>query len=287
MAGLSTTEANESWNQEFSLGDDEFNFLAKLIYDRTGIVVGDNKRNLVYSRLARRIRFLKLGSFRDYCDLLGSAAGDDELPETINAVTTNLTKFFREDHHFDHLSKEVVPRLFSSARRRSKIRMWSAGCSSGQEPFSMAMTLADAVPDLSSWDAKILATDLDSNMIARCATGEYAEREIEAIPLATRKRFLTSDKDQGIATFKSDLRRLITFNQLNLLHQWPMKGPFDVIFFRNVVIYFDIETQRDILGRMWSLLADDGCLYVGHSENLSRVTDRFSLVGRTIYRKVL
>jgi len=287
MATLHSSEANNSWNQEFSLGDDEFRFLASLIYDRTGIVVGDNKRNLVYSRLARRIRLLKLSSFRDYCDLLESSAGEDELPETINAVTTNLTKFFREDHHFDHLRKDVVPKLFSAGRRKSKIRLWSAGCSSGQEPFSIAMTLADSVPDLASWDAKILATDLDSNMIARLATGEYAAREIETIPPATRKKYLTGKKGDASQTFSNELRRLITFKQLNLLHQWPMKGPFDIIFFRNVVIYFDVETQRDILGRMWSMLADDGYLYVGHSENLSRVTDRFSLVGRTIYRKVL
>ncbi len=132
MATLNSTDANNSWNQEFSLGDDEFRFLASLIYDRTGIVVGDNKRNLVYSRLARRIRALKLASFRDYCDLLKTPAGEEELPETINAVTTNLTMFFRGDHHFDHLRKDVVPKLFSSGRRKSKIRLWSAGCSSGQ-----------------------------------------------------------------------------------------------------------------------------------------------------------
>jgi chemotaxis protein methyltransferase CheR len=286
MAGLQRSESTQAWDQAFALKDDDFRFLASLIYDRTGIVVGENKRNLVYSRLARRIRALRLTSFSEYCSLLSSPDGEAELPETINAVTTNLTKFFREDHHFDHLRSQVVPTLFAPSQRRSRIRVWSAGCSSGQEPFSIAMTLADSVPDLANWDLKILATDLDSNMIRRCASGEYAVREIETIPQAKRKKYLGPESGDGKVTFDKSLRRLITFNELNLLHDWPMKGPFDVIFFRNVVIYFDLETQRKILDRMWSMLADDGHLYVGHSENLSRVTDRFALIGQTIYGKV-
>jgi len=282
MARAAAQQAD--WNQEFSLGDDEFRFLAELIYDRTGIVVGENKRNLVYSRLARRIRALRLSSFHDYCKLLESPEGDAELPEALNAVTTNLTKFFRENHHFDHLRQEVLPHLFNS--KRGRIRAWSAGCSSGQEPFSVAMTVSDTVENLNQYDFKILATDLDSNMIAKCRAGTYADRETETVPTATKKKYLVPD-GQGSATFKPEIQRLITFNQLNLLKPWPMKGPFDFIFFRNVVIYFDLDTQRDILGRMWSLLSDDGYLYVGHSENLSRVTDRFALIGRTIYRKVV
>lgn len=287
MARAQQRDASPEWNQEFSLGDEEFRFLASLIYDRTGIVVGDNKRNLVYSRLARRIRALKLKSFQDYCELLESPEGESEMPEALNAVTTNLTKFFRENHHFDHLRQEVVPKLFSAGRHSSRIRFWSAGCSSGQEPFSIAMTVNDAVPNLKSYDFKILATDLDSNMIAKCRSGAYVAREIENIPPATQKKYLSAGAQDGTVVFDPAIQKLITFNQLNLLKTWPMKGPFDIIFFRNVVIYFDLETQRDILDRMWSLLSNDGYLYVGHSENLSRVTDRFALIGRTIYRKVV
>jgi len=270
---------------EFPLSDREFKFLTELVYERTGIVLGENKRNLLYSRLARRLRALGLSSFKEYCSLLETPAADDELPHMVNAVTTNLTKFFREDHHFEHLRKAVLPSLFDAARRGARIRFWSAGCSSGQEPFSIAMTLRDMVPDIARWDCRILATDLDSNMIARCESGRYNEREVESIPSALRNAHLQKDAD-GSFLFSAEIRRLITFRQLNLLERWPMKGPFDVVFFRNVLIYFDIETQRAILDRMHGLIADDGLLYAGHSENLTRVTDRFSLIGQTIYRKV-
>lgn len=270
--------------EEFPLSDGEFTFLAELVYQRTGIVLGDNKRNLLYSRLARRLRALGLASFQEYCSLLETPAADGELPHLVNAVTTNLTKFFREDHHFEHLRKTTLPALFAPSRRGARIRFWSAGCSSGQEPFSIAMTLREMVPDLARWDCKILATDLDSNMIARCESARYNLREVESIPAPLRQAYL-QEVDEESYVFAGDIRRLITFRQLNLLDRWPMKGPFDVVFFRNVLIYFDVETQRAILERMHGLIADDGLLYAGHSENLARVTDRFALLGQTIYRK--
>lgn len=279
-----TTSPEGGREAEFPLGDEEFRFLTDLVYQRTGIVLGDNKRNLLYSRLARRLRALKLETFQQYCALMETPAGESELQNMVNAVTTNLTKFFREDHHFDHLRKSVLPTLFAPARRGARIRFWSAGCSSGQEPFSLAMTLCDAVPDLARWDCRILATDLDSNMIARCQSGRYSDREVESIPPALRAAHMEKGAD-GHYTFSAPVRRLVTFRQLNLLEPWPMHGPFDIVFFRNVLIYFDVETQRGILERMHGLIADGGFLYAGHSENLTRVTDRFRLLGQTIYSK--
>ncbi len=271
---------------EFPLSRKEFDFLAALVYEQTGIVLGENKRNLLYSRLARRIRALRMNSFREYCDLLGTPEGASEMPQLINAVTTNLTKFFRENHHFEHLRSVVIPALFAPGRRGARIRIWSAGCSSGQEPFSIAMTLAAAVPDLASWNCRILATDLDSNMIARCSAGRYNEKETESIPTDLRKKYMERERGESHLTFSTAIRKLITFKQLNLLDRWPMTGPFDAVFFRNVLIYFDVETQRQILNRMYGLIAPEGFLYAGHSENLSRVTDHFSLIGQTIYHRV-
>lgn len=265
-------------DREFSFSKEEFRFLATLANQRTGIVLAEQKRDMIYGRLVRRLRALKLDSFAAYCELLQSEEGESEIGNLINAVTTNLTHFFREAHHFEHLKNTVLPEC------GNRVRIWSAGCSSGMEPYSIAMTLQAGLKPAQR-DAKILATDIDSNMLATGAAGSYTGDEYENIPAAYRQHVEHYPRDRRME-MKDSLKQMIAFKHLNLLEGWPMKGPFDAVFCRNVVIYFDKPTKQQLFARMAELIKPDGWLYIGHSENLHGVTDRFQLVGRTIYRRV-
>jgi chemotaxis protein methyltransferase CheR len=207
----------------------------------------------------------------------------EEMGNLVNAITTNLTSFFREKHHFEHLHDKVLAPLVASGTK--KLRIWSAGCSSGMEPYSIAMTTKSAIKDLKSWDARILATDIDTNMLNTGMEGVYPGDQLENIPAAYRGD-VKADASEARIRMSSDLKGLISFKPLNLLEWWPMKGMFDVVFCRNVVIYFDKPTQAKLFNRMADLIQPGGWLYIGHSENLFKVCDRFELVGRTIYRKV-
>lgn len=269
-------------NREFSFGDKEFKFLGKLVHEHTGIVLAEHKRDMVYSRLARRLRALNLKSFADYCALVEGPQGDDELGHLVNAITTNLTSFFRESHHFEHLREHVL-QPYHKSKDKHKLRIWSAACSAGMEPYSIAMTMKDSLPKIHEWDARILATDIDTNMLKNGAEGKYTTSELDNIPLPYRS-MLTIDADH--LRMGDELKKLISFKHLNLLGNWPMKGLFDAVFCRNVVIYFDKPTQRTLFNRMADIIKPGGWLYIGHSENLSNVCDRFELMGRTIYRRV-
>jgi chemotaxis protein methyltransferase CheR len=271
--------------QEFPLSEDDYRMLTAIVYDRSGIVLGPNKVNMVYSRLVRRLRELQLPSFRAYCDLLNGEGGADELGMLINAITTNLTRFFREVHHFDHLRDVVVPGI-ADCKAPRRMRIWSAGCSSGEEPYSIAMTLTDAIPNLDRWDVRILATDLDTTMVSTGSAGIYAADAVAELPKATQGKYfrrLADDPDKAQVSEK--IRKLITFKSLNLLGAWPMKGPFDAIFCRNVMIYFDAKTKIALVNRYAQMLKPEGWLYIGHAESLLDVTG-VQLCGRTIYRKL-
>jgi chemotaxis protein methyltransferase CheR len=272
---------------EFKFTNADFAFIAATIGERTGITLGSHKRDLVYGRLARRLRALDLENFRQYCELLKGPEGGAEIGLLVNAITTNMTSFFRESHHFDHLRDFLVARMAErSGGSRSRLRVWSAGCSSGEEPYSIAMTLREACNDrLPGWDAKILATDIDTNVLATAEQGVYPADRVTPVPLAYRSRYIAPGADRTFAVADS-LRQLISFKPLNLLEEWPMTGPFDVIFCRNVVIYFDKPTQRLLFDRFADMLGPGGLLYVGHSESLFRVCDRFAAAGRTVYRKI-
>lgn len=269
--------------REFEFTDKDFRFLVKLVHERTGIVLGDHKRDMVYGRLARRLRKINIMRFDDYCALLNGSEGVDEMSHLVNAITTNLTSFFREQHHFEHLDQEVIKPIVEQKGFDKRLRIWSAGCSSGAEPYSIAMTIAKNVPSLAGFDAKILATDIDTNMLDIGRNGHYSIEQYEKIPSRYRE-FVTAEGEDIIMSDK--LRQLISFKHLNLLEKWPVKGPFDAIFCRNVVIYFSKDTQRALFDKYANLLKPDGWLYIGHSENLFNVCDRFKLVGRTIYRKI-
>ncbi len=267
----------------FQLSDRDFRRIVGIVRASTNINLSDSKRNMVYGRLGRRLRSLGFSSFEDYCSLLESPAGEAEREMMINAITTNLTGFFREQHHFDFLEASILPAFRDHPPPGRRLRIWSAGCSSGEEPYSIAMTMRAAIPDLDRWDARILATDIDTNMVEHGAAGRYDPRRLASAPDRFRKRF-TEERD-GETDMSADLKSLIVFKPLNLFDPWPMSGPFDVIFCRNVVIYFDKKDQRILFDRFADILAPGGWLFIGHSESLFRVSERFKHMGRTIYRK--
>jgi chemotaxis protein methyltransferase CheR len=278
---------DEEREKEFHFTDKEYKFISDLVGQRTGIVLSSAKRQMVYGRLSRRLRQLKLTKFSDYCDLLTSGH-EEELIEFTNALTTNLTAFFRENHHFEYLKQTVIPELIRNKAGSKRIRIWSAGCSSGEEPYSIAMCMREALPKASGWDIKILATDLDSNMVERGKTGVYTSERVEGLSPERMKKWVkkgTGDNADKVR-MSDELRDLITFKELNLMEAWPIKGPFDFMFCRNVVIYFNKDTQKILFDRYADLLAPKAHLFIGHSESLNKVTDRFNLLGKTIYQKV-
>ncbi len=274
-------------DREFAFTDEDFRQLAALVSERTGIVLAEHKRQMVYSRLARRLRSLRLKCFADYRALLASPEGDDETVNFVNAITTNLTSFFREGHHFEHLRKEVFEPMLKRPASERRLRIWSAGCSGGQEPYTIAMVVRDVFRNAPAWDIKILATDIDTEMLARGQRGEYPLAEMEKIPVNYRSQNVTmGESPKGpVVRMKDELKEYIHFKRLNLLERWPMRGPFDVVFCRNVVIYFDKPTQSKLFNRVADLMPPASWLYIGHSENLFNVNDSFKLLGKTIYRK--
>ncbi|TKT75514.1 protein-glutamate O-methyltransferase CheR [Aquamicrobium sp. LC103] len=270
---------------EFLFTADDFAAIARMLHDDAGIALSENKASLVYSRLAKRLRALGLQSFRDYCRLVAGTEGGDERQRMLAALTTNVTRFFREPHHFEQLRHRLLPDLVARARAGGRVRFWSAGCSTGQEPYSIALTILDVMPDAPRHDVKILATDIDPNVIAVGRDAVYSDDAVQPVPAPLRERWMVRLKDGGRDMWGAgmEMRELVAFRELNLMGHWPMKGKFNAIFCRNVVIYFDEPTQERIWSRFAPLLEPGGRLYVGHSE---RVTDmaRFETDGLTSYR---
>ncbi|MEZ5823625.1 MAG: protein-glutamate O-methyltransferase [Geminicoccaceae bacterium] len=272
-------------SREFELTDRDFETIAKLVHEIAGIYLSASKRQLVYTRLSKRLRQLRLGSFRDYIDILEGPRRDDELGFLLNAITTNLTSFFREVHHFEHLANEVRGWLAPGNRRR--LRIWSSACSSGEEPYSIAMTLVRQEVHKRSVDAKILATDIDTNVLDRARAATYPSDAFKTLEKAEIDRFSepAGGDPQGLRRIRAEVASLVHCKRLNLMHAWPMKGPFDAIFCRNVLIYFDAPTKASLVDRFADLLVDGGILYLGHSESLVQQHPRLRLVGRTTYRR--
>jgi chemotaxis protein methyltransferase CheR len=271
---------------EFLFTDGDFRKIAAMVHGDAGIALHETKATLVYSRLAKRLRALGLASFQDYCTLVAAADGVDERQRMLAALTTNVTRFFREPHHFDHLRDKVLPPLLAAAKGGGKVRLWSAACSSGQEPYSAAMTILSLMPDAANLDIKILATDIDPNMVADARTGIYAESLLTGIPAEYLRRWTSPAAGRsGAVRMADDVRALITFNELNLIGDWPMKGKFDAIFCRNVAIYFDDDTQARLWSRFAPLLPIGGALYIGHSERVAGpAATVFEPDGITTYR---
>ncbi|POR56910.1 CheR family methyltransferase [Bosea psychrotolerans] len=269
-----------------TLTRDDMGFIAKLVYEHAGIVIREHKEAMTRGRLARRVKALGLGSVAEYCAFLKTPGAVSEIPELINAVTTNHTAFFRERHHFDHLRKDVLPKLLQErSGRRGRIRIWSSACSSGEEPYSIAATSRDVLGSRSDVDFRILATDIDTDILERAEAGLYPSELFERLPPDVKPLLKLEAAARGEARISEDLRRLIAFKRLNLIEKWPMGGPFDVIFCRNVFIYFDTQTKASILDRFVALLAPGGFLYLGHSESLPQPHPQLRLIGRTIYER--
>jgi len=271
---------------EFAFTEADFKRISAMVHGDAGISLPEAKATLVYSRLAKRLRALGLDSFKDYCALVAGADGLDERQQMLAALTTNVTRFFREPHHFDHLRDRVLPPLLDTARRGGRVRIWSAACSSGQEPFSIAMTILSLMPEAADRDVRILATDIDPNMVAEGRGATYAPALLAGIPDDYRKRW-TTPAAGGAVRMADEARALVTFNELNLIGDWPMKGRFDAIFCRNVAIYFEDDTQARLWSRFAPLTNPDGVLYIGHSERIQGpAAAAFKPDGVTTYRRV-
>lgn len=259
----------------------DFAEIAELLYEISGIHMVEAKASLMYSRLAKRVRALRLPDFAAYCALVRNESEIEERSAMLSALTTNVTRFYREPHHFDHLRSTVMPKLSEVARHGGRVRLWSAGCSAGHEPYSMAMTVLEALPEAASLDVRILASDIDPKIVERAAACRYSDDDVEPIPAAVRSRYVR--RAEGGWTVSDEARGLISFRTLNLLGNWPMRGRFDVIFCRNVAIYFDDQTQSRLFQRFSEQLTDGGQLYIGHSERASNPDLRPD--GLTAYRR--
>jgi chemotaxis protein methyltransferase CheR len=273
--------------REFPYTRSDFNFLRRLANERTGIVVGEDKFDMFYARLSRRLRKLGLENFRDYCELVRKDASGEEVLELVNAITTNLTAFFRENHHFEFLAKQVVAEHLQRHPTSHPLRVWSAGCSTGEEPYSIAISLLEALPGHRLGDLQILATDIDSNVLAKAASGVYPADRVSGISDTRLRRWFLRGKggNNGTVKLKPEIRRHIRFGKLNLMENWQLEEPVDVIFCRNVIIYFGKEDKIRLMGKYANALESQGYLFIGHSESLFKISDRFELVGNTIYRK--
>jgi len=267
--------------REFEFADRDFRRVCELIYQRVGISLAPAKRDMVYGRLSRRLRALGMRSFSDYLDQLESHGGDEWQAFT-NALTTNLTAFFREPHHFDKLADELRLRA-----GHGTLQLWSCAASTGEEPYSMAITACEAFGTLKP-PVRILATDVDTQVLATASRGVYAIDRVSGLDPAIKKRYFQrgSGPNEGHCRVNPALRDLIDFRPLNLLaNRYDVGGPFDALFCRNVMIYFDKPTQRGILSRLIQHMGDDGLLYTGHSENYLHAADLIQPCGRTLYKR--
>ena len=270
--------------REFEFSEADFQALSKIAYEHAGIMLPEAKKNLLYGRLSRRLRTLGLPSFEEYRQYLKENSAE-ELQLFINALSTNHTKFFREQHHFEHFVTDVVAPFLAKHPTGGRMRIWSAGCSSGEEPHTIALILAAEIKDLASRDVRILATDIDTDVLRKAAQGIFSAEAVSAVPAKYRAPL---SKVEGTDNFAIDRKvcSLISFGHLNFMDErWPMRGPFDAIFCRNVMIYFDGPTKTRLVDRFTDLLRVGSWLYIGHSESLLGSHPRLKLAGRTIYRR--
>lgn len=286
---LSGLQSKTEEARQFRFTDRDFRLLVGLVHDKTGIALSDEKKNLIYGRLSKRLRQLQMETFKEYCSLLDNDE-DPEFQNFINAITTNHTKFFREAHHFVHMKNVLIPKLEEETLRgaKQKLRIWSAACSSGEEPYSIALTLMAYMKAYENCDLRILATDLDSNVLTKGRTALYSGGQFSHIPQNLMDRIPRSTVSVSDDQMKMGdaVRRLINFKQLNLLHAWPIKIKFDAIMCRNVMIYFDSETKTALVKRFDSQLKVGGFLYTGHAESLVGILDNYKMVGKTVYQKM-
>ncbi len=275
----SILQSNGGREREFTFTREDFERVSRLIYEHAGISLKPSKQDMVYSRLARRLRATGVDNFRDYLVLLESN-DTAEWEAFVNSLTTNLTSFFREPHHFPLLAEHAIKQ-----KRQHPICLWCSAASTGEEPYSMAMTMVDAFGSFAP-PVSIVATDVDTSVLAKAEAGVYPIERVEKLSADVVKRFFLrgTGAQSGFVKVRPELQAMITFRQVNLLgDEWPIRGPLDAIFCRNVMIYFDKETQLGILQRFAPLLQPDGLVFAGHSESFFNATHLFRLRGKTVY----
>jgi len=270
--------------QEHPLNNDVFKRFRALVYRECGINLTDHKRAMFSSRLQRRLSQLGLTSFQDYYDLVVGGHSDAELTTMLDYISTNQTEFFREPHHFTFLRERVLPELAVD----KTVRIWSTACSSGEEPYSIAMTLSDTIASPSTWNCRILASDISTRMLAKAATGQYSHEKINSLSsdLVRRHFLLGKGNRRELVKIKPHIANMAVFRRINLMDdRYPIKSLLDVIFCRNVMIYFDRETQAKVLARLSRYLKPGGYLFLGHAETMQGISDAFHYLAPTIYRK--
>lgn len=269
---------------ETALNPAHFETISKLVYRVAGIRLQTGKENLVRTRLSRRIQVVGCSDFEEYLDLLRDDRTGSEAAVMVDLLTTNKTSFFRESQHFDFLRDTVLPSLLKRGR---PIRIWSAGCSTGEEPYTLAMLVREHLPDSIARDVRILATDISERVLTRARAGEYTDEVVQDVPSPLRGKYFEKQATAGRHGWRvgPQLQSLVRFARLNLMEPWPMQGLFDAILCRNVMIYFDRDTQEALVNRFWDLLEPSGHLFVGHSESFTALNHRFTYVQPALYRK--
>ena len=275
--------------QNIVLSEKDFRKISNLVYDHCGINLHDGKKELVRARLAKRLRLGNFKTFQEYMNNVVRDKTGKEFSLLIDSLSTNLTSFFREAQHFGFLQSRFLPALLEQKRQRSnfRIRAWSAGCSSGEEPYSIAIALLEATQGKGRWDTKVLATDISASILQLAKIGIYDTERVEPVPSLQRQKYLVPHRRNGQKVFEvtKRLKDTVIFSYLNLMNDWPIKGPLDFIFCRNVMIYFDKATQSCLVNRFWDLLDSGGILFTGHSESLTGIEHKFKYVQPTIYMK--
>lgn len=267
------------------LSDEVFDLVAKLAYEDFALKLDESKRSMVFRRLSPRLKKLGIDTFEDYADVLQRNSA--ERGQLLSMLTTNLTGFYRENHHFELLAQKWLPRLVDAAKKGRRVRLWSAACSSGPEPYSLAMTVLEACPDAAQYDIKILATDIDPEIIVTAQHGAYDVEKLKSVPRhQLRNFFVPVDNTQQAFLVSDSVKSLISFGQLNLAGEWPFSGTFDAIFCRNVAIYFETSVQETLWARLSDRLTPGGLLCIGHSERISGPADKIlEPLGKTAYAR--
>jgi chemotaxis protein methyltransferase CheR len=278
---------------ETPIDEKQFRKLCDLVYQHCGINLHDGKQELVRARVARQLRAKGLSSASDYLNSVMSDPQGEDFADLIDALSTNLTSFFREPTHFAFLTNTLLPKIMDRQRRQrnNRIRAWSAASSTGEEPYTLAITMLESLQGKGAWDARILATDISRNVLKTAIQGKYDFNRVKTIPEALRSKYfspLANEPGQDghpRSQVSREVRSMVTFNYLNLIDQWPFTGPFDFIFCRNVMIYFDKQTQEKLVNRFWHCLESGGVLFTGHSESLTGISHKFQYVQPTIYMR--